>query len=121
MLLLAFALQLQDPDFARAESLFAAHDLRAARTVAERLVGNHPADATAHLLLGRIWFAWPTVGRYQALSEFKTAERLAPNDLQPLYWQTQVGDFLGGAEDGHFYYLANPRSKGEPSQRKPGG
>src|SRR5712691_6186046 len=98
MLALVLALLQQDTSFARAESLLARHDLGAARRIAEQLVRTHPNDPTAHLLLGRIWFAWPVVGRYQALEEFRTAARLAPADPEPRYWQVRVGQYLGSDE-----------------------
>src|SRR5215467_9389895 len=98
MLPLLLLLLPQDSLAARAESLLAAHDLPAARRVAEQLISAHPADASAHLLLGRVLYAWPVVGRYAALAEFKTAARLAPQDPEPLYWQIRVGQYLGSDE-----------------------
>ena len=84
---------------ARAESLLNARDLDGARMVAERLVAGHPGDARAHLLLGRVWYAWPVTGRYAALGQFRQAARLAPLDPEPLYWQVRVGQYLR-ADDG---------------------
>ncbi len=98
MLALVLALLQQDASFARAESLLGRQDLRAARVIAEQLVRTHPNDPAAHRLLGRIWLAWPVVGRYQALEEFRTAARLAPADPEPLYWQIRVGQYLGSDE-----------------------
>ncbi len=98
MLALVLALLQQDASFARAESLIGHQDLRAARAIAEQLVRTRSNDPSAHLLLGRIWYAWPVVGRYQALEEFRTAARLAPADPEPLYWQVKVGTFLGSDE-----------------------
>src|SRR5215510_13299704 len=98
MLPLLLLLLPQDSLAARAESLLAAHDLPAARRIAERLVATHPSDAAAHLLLGRILYAWPVVGRYPALAEFKEAARLTPRDPEPLYWQIRVGQYLGSDE-----------------------
>ncbi|HKC48426.1 MAG TPA: GWxTD domain-containing protein [Gemmatimonadales bacterium] len=98
MLPLLLLLLPQDSLAARAESLLAAHNLPAARHIAERLVATHPSDAAAHLLLGRILYAWPVVGRYPALAEFKKAARLAPEDPEPMYWQVLVGQFLGSDE-----------------------
>ena len=89
---------LQDPLVAKAESLLARHDLRGARKVAETLVRHHPDDPSAHMLLGRIWLEWPVIGRYQALDEFRAAQRLAPQDPEPWYWQTRVGLRLGDDE-----------------------
>src|SRR5256884_2911964 len=82
---------MQDPGATRAESLLAAHDLPAARRAAEQLVRERPRDAGAHLLLGRVWLAWPTVGRYDAVTQFRTAARLAPGDPEPLYRQAGAG------------------------------
>src|SRR5262245_18833667 len=87
-----------DTTYTRAESLLALGDLRGARAAAERLVASSPADARAHPLLGRVWYAWPIVGRYTALAEFREAARLAPNDPEPLYWQVRVGQFLKSDE-----------------------
>ncbi|HXJ31033.1 MAG TPA: GWxTD domain-containing protein [Gemmatimonadales bacterium] len=98
MIALLLLLVSQDPLYARADSLIAAHNLPAARRIAESLVSAHPADAAAHLLLGRILYAWPVVGRYPALAEFKEAARLAPRDPTPLYWQVRVGQYLGSDE-----------------------
>src|SRR2546425_9241623 len=91
---------MQDPGATRAESLLAAHDLPAARRAAEQLVRERPRDAAAHLLLGRVWLAWPTVGRYDALTQFRTAARLAPGDPEPLYRQVEAGFPLGGGDGG---------------------
>jgi len=98
MLPLLFLLLPQDSLTARAESLLAAHDLAAARHIAEHVVAVHPTDASAHLLLGRILYAWPVVGRYRALGQLREAARLAPNDPAPLYWQIRVGQYLGSDE-----------------------
>jgi len=95
---LLLALAAQDTAYARAESLLVAHDLRAARRAAEHLVATYPRDARAHVLLGRVWLAWPVFGRYHALSEFRAATRLAPDDPRPLYWQVRVGQYLGSDE-----------------------
>jgi tetratricopeptide (TPR) repeat protein len=92
------ALLVQAPATLAAESLLAARDLPAARAAAEDLTRRHPDDPRAHLLLGRVWLAWPTFGRYQALEEFRTAARLAPGDLDALYGQIEVGDALGSDE-----------------------
>jgi hypothetical protein len=98
VLALLAALAFQHPQAARAESLLTAGALRDARRVAEQIVNQSPKDARAHLLLGRVWFAWPVFGRYHALKEFQTAARLAPRDPEPLYRQMEVGFFLGSDE-----------------------
>ncbi len=98
MIALLFLLVSQDSLYARADSLIAAHNLPAARRIAETLVSAHPSDVAAHLLLGRILYAWPVVGRYPALAEFQEAARLAPQDPEPLYWQVRVGQYLGSDE-----------------------
>lgn len=98
MIALLLLLVPQDSPYARADSLIAAHNLPAARRIAESLVSAHPSDVAAHLLLGRILYAWPVVGRYPALAEFKEAARLAPQDPEPLYWQVRVGQYLGSDE-----------------------
>lgn len=96
-LALALCIQ-QDPLTARAESLLARHELSPARAVAQEVVRQHPKDPAAHLLLGRIWLEWPVFGRYNALNELREAERLAPGDPEPWYWQTRVGLRLGDDE-----------------------
>src|SRR2546430_9341135 len=80
----------QDPA-ADPDSLLAARRLPNARRAAERLITQRPDDPHAHLALGRVWQAGPTVGRYQALAEFRTAERLAPDATGPLSGQVEVG------------------------------
>lgn len=102
MLALLAVFALQDSTFARAESLLAHHDLTPARRIAEHLVAVHPDDPRAHLLLGRVWYAWPTFGRYHALDEFRTAARLAPADPEPLYWEAKVGEVLMSDEGDRF-------------------
>jgi tetratricopeptide (TPR) repeat protein len=89
---------LQDPAAAGPDSLLAARRLPDARRAAERLIAQHPEDAHAHLALGRVWQAWPAVGRYRALAEFRAAERLAPDDTAPLWGQVDVGYRLGSDE-----------------------
>jgi hypothetical protein len=89
---------LQTPGLVAVESLLAAHHLPAARAAAEDLTRRHPDDPRAHALLGRVWLAWPTVGRYEALAEFRAAARLDPEDLEALYGQIEVGDVLGSDE-----------------------
>jgi hypothetical protein len=68
------------------------------RHAAERWVQQSPNDSRAHLALGRVWLAWPVVGRYQALAEFRTAARLAPADPEPLYDVMRTGFRLGSDE-----------------------
>ena len=89
---------LQDPPAARAESLLAHHQLAEARSIALDLVRRHAGDPSSHLLLGRIWLEWPVFGRYNALTEFRAAEHLAPGDPEPWYWQTRAGLRLGDDE-----------------------
>lgn len=98
MLLALLLLHQADSAYARAESLLGARDLRAARSAAEWLAALSPNDPRAHLLLGRVWYAWPVTGRYAALAEFRRAARLAPLDPEPLYWQVRVGQYLKGDE-----------------------
>ena len=95
---LLLTLAAQDTGYARAESLLAARDLPAARRAAEHLVAVYPRDARARMILGRVWLAWPVIGRYTALSEFRVATTLAPDDPRPLYWQVRVGQYLGSDE-----------------------
>ncbi|HEV8264458.1 MAG TPA: GWxTD domain-containing protein [Gemmatimonadales bacterium] len=99
LLLAVAALQYPiDPAAARAESLLAAGDVRAALRAAEQVVAHHPRDARAQVLLGRVHFARRVIGRYPALDAFRTAARLAPGDPEPLYWQMKVGFYLGSDE-----------------------
>src|SRR5437764_425130 len=89
---------LQDRATADPDSLLAARRLPEARRVAEHWITQRPDEPAAHPALGRVWQAWPTVGRYQALAEFRTAERLAPDDTAPLWGQVEGGYRLGGDE-----------------------
>ncbi len=98
MLALLAVLAMQAPEAARAESLLTAGALAGARTLAERLVAQNPRHAPSHVLLGRVWFAWPVIGRYPALAAFRTAAALAPDDPDPLYRQMEVGFYLGSDE-----------------------
>jgi hypothetical protein len=89
----------QDSSMARVESLLAAGDVRQALKLATKIVQRRPQDPAAHLLLGRVHYARPVIGRFPALEEFRTAARLAPADPEPLYWQMKVGFYLRG-DDG---------------------
>lgn len=100
MIQLLALLALADSGYAQAESLLAKHQLPEARAAAERLVKDHPEDERAHLLLGRVMFEWPVTGRYDALAQFRAAERLAPDDPEPPYREAMVGFFLH-SEDGN--------------------
>src|SRR2546425_9513641 len=116
---------MQDPGATRAESLLAAHDLPAARRAAEQLVRERPRDAGAHLLLGRVWLAWPTVGRYDAVTQFRTAARLAPGDPEPLYRQAEAGFRLGSDAPARRWASRSRRAptrsprRGSPGGRRP--
>ena len=98
-LAVALALVVQDTSVTRIESLLAAGDVRPALKLATKLVERRPSDPAAHLLLGRVHYARPVIGRFPALDEFRTAARLAPADPEPLYWQMKVGLYLHG-DDG---------------------
>ena len=98
-LALALALGVQDTSITRIESLLAAGDVRQALKLGTRLVERRPTDPAAHLILGRVHYARPVIGRFPALEEFRTAARLAPMDPEPLYWQMKVGLYLHG-DDG---------------------
>lgn len=84
----------QDTATARAEALLASGNVNAALALATKLVERHPRDAAAHMLLGRVQYARPIIGRFPALVEFRTAARLAPTDPEPWYWQMKVGFYL---------------------------
>ena len=98
-LAVALALVVLDTSVTRIESLLAAGDVRPALKLATKLVERRPSDPAAHLLLGRVHYARPVIGRFPALDEFRTAARLAPADPEPLYWQMKVGLYLHG-DDG---------------------
>jgi tetratricopeptide (TPR) repeat protein len=91
--------QVDDTLRQRAESLLAAGELAAARRIAEALDDRRPDDPRTLILLGRVFLAWPTFGRFQADTLFTRAARLAPGDPQPLYYLGQTGLALGG-DDG---------------------
>ncbi len=93
-LAVALALVVQDTSITRIESLLAAGDVRPALKIATKLVERRPSDPVAHMVLGRVHYARPVVGRFPALEEFRTAARLAPADPEPLYWQMKVGFYL---------------------------
>ena len=86
---------------ARAESSLAAGDVRTALQIATRIVERRPRDAAAHMLLGRVHYARPIIGRFPALEEFRTAARLAPDDPEAFYWQMKVGFYLR-SDDGDY-------------------
>ena len=99
MISLALALLLlqgapQDTATARVEALLASGNVDAAFARATRIVERRPRDPAAHMLLGRVQYARPVIGRFPALAEFRTAARLAPTDPEPLYWQMKVGFYL---------------------------
>ncbi|HEY6853144.1 MAG TPA: GWxTD domain-containing protein [Gemmatimonadales bacterium] len=99
MIALVLVLALQDTAaYARAESLLAAGQVNAAIEVARKLAQREPDDPRVQLLLGRAYYARPITGRYDALTAFQKAARLAPNDPEPLYWQMRVGWYLGSDE-----------------------
>ncbi len=101
--LLALALLLvphaHDSTLARADSLITRGELDPAREILESYLTDHPNDPRALTLLGRVYLAWPVVGRYKAWHLFERAADLAPTDLAPRYGQMQVGLYLGG-DDG---------------------
>ena len=98
MLALLVLLSLQDPAGIDPDSQLAAGRLPEARRAAEQFVAQQSSDPHAHLALGWVWQAWPAEGRYRALDEFRTAERLAPGEPAPLWGQVAVGYRLGSDE-----------------------
>jgi hypothetical protein len=86
---------------ARAESSLAAGDVRTALQIATKIVERRPRDAAAHMLLGRVHYARPIIGRFPALEEFRTAARLAPSDPESFYWQMKAGFYLR-SDDGDY-------------------
>src|SRR5439155_1060215 len=91
-------LALEDPAGIDPDSQLAGRRLPEARRAAEQFVAQQPSDPHAHLALGWVWQAWPAAGRYRALDEFRTAERLAPGEPAPLWGQVAVGYRLGSDE-----------------------
>lgn len=84
------------------DSAYAALDegeLGRARDLARRAVGAAPDDPTALIAQGRVYLAWPRVGRFQALEFFRRAARRAPDDPEAHYWIGRVGITLLG-DDG---------------------
>jgi len=87
------------PSLIRAESLLTAGRLEEARDLAEGAARAQPDDPAALTVLGRIWLAWPTFGRYRAESLLARAGTLAPQDPAPFYYLALVGVRLAG-DDG---------------------
>lgn len=87
------------PPHARAESLLAEGELRAARSALDEAVRRDPDDVRALVLLGRVHLAWPVVGRWKAWELFERAARRAPDEPEPRYRQALVGRHLQG-DDG---------------------
>jgi len=83
---------------AEAESLLAAGELQAARSLLESFLDANPDDPRALLLLGRVHLTWPVIGRYKAWSLLDRAAELLPDDPEPRYWQMHVGIELKDAE-----------------------
>jgi tetratricopeptide (TPR) repeat protein len=87
-----------DGVYAEAEALLTAGKLKAARSLLEASLDTTPDDPRALLLLGRVHFAWPVVGRYEAKKLFERTAALTPDDPEPLYWLMRVGMELKDAE-----------------------
>jgi tetratricopeptide (TPR) repeat protein len=84
--------------YARAETLLDAGDLKAARGVLEDHLSDNRNDPEALILLGRVFFQWPVVGRWRALELLREASHLQPDDPAPFYWKMRIGKFLGSAD-----------------------
>jgi tetratricopeptide (TPR) repeat protein len=84
---------------ARAESLLTVGRLQEARDLAEGLARARPDDPATLTVLGRIWLAWPTFGRYRAESLLTRAGALSPQSPEPYYYLSLVGLRLAG-DDG---------------------
>lgn len=83
----------------RADSLIRTGKLADARRLAERFEDRHPQDPRVLILLGRIYLAWPVVGRYRAESLLTRAGRMDSTNAEPFYLIAEVGTALRG-EDG---------------------
>jgi tetratricopeptide (TPR) repeat protein len=90
--------QRTDGVYAQAEALLTAGKLEDARSLLEASLDTTPDDPRALLLLGRVHFAWPVVGRYEAKKLFERTAALTPDDPEPLYWLMRVGVELKDAE-----------------------
>lgn len=78
--------------------LLDAGELRDARVLLENRLKREPRDVGALTLLGRVYLAWPVVGRWEALRLFRLAAEIAPDDPGPWYWKIRVGTYLGSAD-----------------------
>ncbi len=83
---------------ARAESLLVAGNLDIARKELERYLRDDETNPQALILLGRVHFEWPVIGRFKAWRLFERAARHDPDNPEPRYWQARVGLFLGSAD-----------------------
>ncbi len=74
-------------------------DLGRARDLAERALKRSPNDPEALMARGRVYLAWPRVGRFRALRLFRRAAQQVPRDPEPQYWIGRTGLALLG-DDG---------------------
>ncbi len=65
--------------------------LEHARDLADRALDWAPRDPEALIARGRVYLAWPRIGRFQALRLFREAARLSPEDPEPHYWIGRTG------------------------------
>lgn len=84
------------------DSAYAALDegeLGRARDLAGQALTRVPEDPRALIAQGRVYLAWPRIGRFEALRLFRQAARQAPDDPEAYYWIGRVGVALLG-DDG---------------------
>ncbi len=74
-------------------------NLGLARELAGRALKRAPNDPKVLISRGRVYLAWPRIGRFRALELFRRAARLAPDDAEPHYWMGRAGMALLG-DDG---------------------
>ncbi len=76
-----------------------ADQLERARDFADHALELAPRDPEALIVRGRVYLAWPRIGRFPALKLFRQAARLVPADPEPHYWIGRAGLALLG-DDG---------------------
>ena len=65
---------------------------------ASRHTRANPRDPRGFLALGDAYMGWYPDGRFRALAQYRTAQRLTPRDPVPFYREAMVGLRVGGAD-----------------------